>query len=99
MSTDARVAVVTFNSCTAPREDFETGGPGPKPAKIVRLIRRVTLTARNHFIRDNLVYRTADAIRLGYLAFRNLNRQARQEGHARQAEAALRNSPTLAAAK
>jgi hypothetical protein len=31
-------------------------------------IRRVTLTARNHFIRDNIFYRSADAARIGFVA-------------------------------
>jgi hypothetical protein len=89
VSTDARVAVVTLNGCTQPREDFAAAEPFPKPSKVVRLIRRVTLTARNHFIRDNWVYRTADAIRLSYLALRRLDRRAKQEGRARQLEAAM----------
>jgi hypothetical protein len=89
VSTDARVAVVTLNGCTQPREDFGTAEPLSKPSQLVRLIRRVTLTARNHFIRDNPVYRTADAIRLSYLALRSLNQRAKQEGRARQMEAAI----------
>ena len=92
--TDARVAVVTLNGCTQPPEDFGTEEPLPKPAKVVQLIRRVTLTARNHFVRDNLVYRTADAIRLSYLALRKLDRQLKQEGHARQLEAAVHGAPS-----
>jgi hypothetical protein len=92
VSTDARVAVVTLNGCTQPREDFGTAEPFPKPSKVVRVIRRVTLTARNHFLRDNVVYRTADAIRLGYLALRKLDQQAKQEGRARQLETAMRSS-------
>jgi hypothetical protein len=92
VSTDARVAVVALNACTQPREDFGTAEPWPRPAKVVRLIRRVTLTARNHFIRDNLLYRTADAIRLSYLTLRKLNQQARQEGRARELEAAMHST-------
>jgi hypothetical protein len=92
VNTDARVAVVALNGCTQSREDSGTVEPLPKPAEVVRLIRRVTLTARNHFIRDNLLYRTADAIRLGYLALRKVDQQARQERHARQLEAAMRSS-------
>ncbi len=95
VSTDARVAVVTLNGCPEPRDDFASAEPFPKPSKVVRLIRRVTLTARNHFIRDNWIYRTADAIRLGYLALRRLDRQARQEGRARQLELAMRSTPAM----
>jgi len=96
VSTDARVAVVTLNDCTEPREDFASAPPLPKPGRAVRVIRRVTLTARNHFLRDNLVYRTADALRLGYLAIRNLNRQARQEGKAAQLEASVHSASVIA---
>jgi hypothetical protein len=92
VSTDDRVGVVTLNACTQPREDLGTGESLPQPAKVVRLIRRVTLTARNHFLRDNLIYRTADAIRLGYLALRKLRREANQEGRARQLETAMRGA-------
>jgi hypothetical protein len=87
--------VVTLNGCTQSREGSGTAEPLPKPAQVVRLIRRVTLTARNHFIRDNLVYRTADAIRLAYLALRKLDQQARQEHRARQLEVAMRSSLTM----
>jgi hypothetical protein len=96
VSTDARVAVVALNGCTQPRADFGTAEPSPKPAKAVRLIRRVTLTARNHFIRDNLFYRTADAIRLTYLALRKFNQQAKQEGLARHQEVAMFSAPPAA---
>jgi len=88
VSTDARVALVTLNACTQPRENFAAVEPGPQPGTLVRVIRRITLTARNHFIRDNLFYRSADAARLSYLALRNLDRQAKGERRARRIEAA-----------
>ena len=86
--TDARVALVVFNGCTHPAQDFRTAGDDPfdAPGSAVRYIRRVTLTARNHFLRDNLVYRAADAARLAFLALRQLNRQARQESRAARLE-------------
>jgi hypothetical protein len=93
VNTDARVAVVVLNGCTQPIEDFSTDEPMPKPAGLVRVIRRATLTARNHFVRDNLVYRAADYLRLSYLTFRQLDQQAREEGRARQLEAAMRGAP------
>jgi len=99
VSTDARVAVVTFNQCAQPRESLAGGAVWAKPSKIVRFVRRVTLTARNHFIRDNLVYRTADAVRLSYLALRNLHRQAGEEGRARQLEAAMFGPAVVASNK
>jgi hypothetical protein len=93
VTTDARVAVVMLNGCTQPPEDLGAGDPLPQPPPVVRLVRRVTLTARNHFVRDNLLYRTADAIRLGYLTVRKLDQEARQEGRARQFESAMRGAP------
>jgi len=88
ISTDARVAVVALNACTQPRNDFESVVPMAQPGKAVRVIRRILLTARNHMIRDNLIYRSADAARLGYLAVRDLHWQAGQERRARALEAA-----------
>ncbi len=93
VSTDGRVALIELNGCRQPREDSASGEPSPKPSAAVRYIRRVTLTARNHFLRDNLVYRTADAARLGYLALRNLNRHAKHEEHARKMEASIHSPP------
>jgi len=89
VNTDARVAVVTLNGCAQPPEDFGADQPMPKPTGLVRAVRRATLTARNHFVRDNLVYRAADGLRLSYLTFRQLGQQAREEGRARRLEAAM----------
>jgi hypothetical protein len=97
VSTDGRVAVVRFNSCEQLREDFAWAEPFRQPGRAVRLIRRITLTARNHLIRDNLVYRSADAARLTYLALRQFGRQAREEGRARRMEAAAHSPPAVAA--
>ena len=86
LETDARVAVVLLNSCTDPRSFPIAAGPDGVPPFEIRLVRRVTLTARNHLIRDNLVWRTGDAARLTWHAFRtwendrkNEQRIARQE--------------------
>ncbi|MDR3703788.1 MAG: LssY C-terminal domain-containing protein [Candidatus Sulfopaludibacter sp.] len=98
ISTDGRVAAITLNGCEQPREDFAWAEPFPQPRRAVRFIRRVTLTARNHFIRDNLVYRSADAARLTYLALRQFDRQAREEGRARRMEAAAHRPPAGAPA-
>lgn len=95
--TDGRVALIILNGCTPPAQDFTAGdGALDPPRSIVRYIRRVTLTARNHFLRDNLVYRAADAARLGYLALRQLNRQARQENRAASLEESMIASRTKA---
>lgn len=69
--TDARVAVITFNPCTAPEEDFSEVVPEPPPPLAVRVVRRLTLTTRNHFLRDNIIWRSADATRLGVEAVRH----------------------------
>jgi hypothetical protein len=34
-------------------------------------VRRVTLTARNHFLRDNIAWRSADAARIGFRVVRD----------------------------
>ena len=69
--TDARVAVITFNECAAPEEDFSVVAPEPPPPLAVRVVRRLTLTTRNHFLRDNIVWRSADGARLGVEAIRH----------------------------
>jgi len=71
VETDSRVAVILLNSCEHPRqmpmpaaaqaeEDAEADQP---PPALTRVIRRFTLTARNHFLRDNLVWRSGDVLR------------------------------------
>ena len=79
LETDARVAVIVLNSCTEPRSFPITAGlDGALPLE-TRLVRRVTLTARNHFIRDNLVWRTGDAARLTWHAFRSWENDRKNE--------------------
>ena len=79
LETDARVAVVLLNSCTDPRPfPMATGMEGTLPLEM-RLVRRVTLTARNHLIRDNLVWRTGDAARLTWHAFRTWENDRKNE--------------------
>jgi len=70
LETDARVAVVLLNACADPRSVLLTP-PMNGPPLETRMIRRVTLTARNHLIRDNLVWRTGDAARLTWHAFKS----------------------------
>jgi hypothetical protein len=62
---DGRVAVVFLNSCNDPRLSLTETDMGPPPPLVVRCIRRATLTARNHFLRDNIFWRSADALRIG----------------------------------
>lgn len=65
IETDGRVAVVVLNSCREPRLEITERRSGPQPPLVVRCVRRVTLTARNHFLRDNMIWRSADAARIG----------------------------------
>jgi hypothetical protein len=78
LETDARVAVILLNSCTDPRSFPTAGMDGALPLEM-RLVRRVTLTARNHLIRDNLVWRTGDAARLTWHAFRTWENDRKNE--------------------
>src|SRR5581483_4677769 len=69
--TDSRVAVLVLNDCQAPVEDFSEGLPASSPPLGVRVVRRLTLTTRNHFLRDNIVWRSADGGRIGIQAVRH----------------------------
>ncbi|MBZ5576728.1 MAG: LssY C-terminal domain-containing protein [Acidobacteriia bacterium] len=93
---DSRVAVVVLNECAAPRQDFAEAGPDSRPPLAIRLFRRVSLTARNHIIRDNIFYRSGDAARLGVLAVRSSYIHRRDERRAEE-EDARRASPPPAA--
>jgi LssY C-terminus len=87
LETDARVAVVLLNSCTDPRSFPIFADSNGVPPLEIRLVRRVTLTARNHLIRDNLLWRTGDAARLTWHAFRNWENDRKNEQRiARQEE-------------
>jgi hypothetical protein len=65
IQSDGRVAVVFLNSCREPRLTLTEASPGQPPPLAVRCIRRATLTARNHFLRDNIFWRSAEALRFG----------------------------------
>jgi len=73
--TDGRVAVVALNSCTSPAQAPEPSVEYGKPPLSVRCVRRVTLTARNHFLRDNLVWRGGEGIYVAYRALRDWRQQ------------------------
>jgi hypothetical protein len=86
VSSDARVAVVSLNGCEQPRLDL-VGGPEPAgPRSLVKFVRRVTLTARNHFLRDNWYWRSVDATRIAFVRLRDWDRASHQESRARQRE-------------
>jgi hypothetical protein len=82
--TDSRLAVVVLNACRQPRLDVAAGARAPEPSLLVRCLRRATLTARNHLLRDNIVYRSGDALRLGICALRDWRGQRKDERLARK---------------
>jgi LssY C-terminus len=89
LETDSRVAVILLNPCDHPAEQLspaveEEFLASAEPPADVRVIRRVILTARNHFLRDNLFWRSADVVRFGWQRFRawEVERQRRAERQA-----------------
>lgn len=93
--TDSRVAVVSLNSCREPEHNLAVGGEFTQPGKAVRLIRRILLTARNHYLRDNIFWRSGDAIRLTFHSVRDWERERKNEREARDMEARLAANPSL----
>lgn len=102
VTTDGRVAVVMLNDCQSPRLDLAAPRHAAPPEPLlVRTVRRVTLTARNHFLRDNWIWRGADGARMAFLAMRNWSREWKNDRLARDqrnmilANAALVPVPAL----
>jgi hypothetical protein len=93
--TDSRVAVVTLNSCEEPRQNLSDIGEMPQPRKLVRWIRRVTLTARNHYLRDNWAWRAGEAIRFTYHTVRSWQQERKDEQLAGELDAKLAARPEL----
>jgi hypothetical protein len=93
--TDSRVAVVTLNSCEEPRQNLSDIGEMPQPRKLVRWIRRVTLTARNHYLRDNWAWRAGEAIRFTFQTVRSWQQERKDEQLARELDAKLAMQPEL----
>ena len=89
VNSDARVAVVSLNACRQPRLSLAGGPDEPAPSGFVRAFRRVTLTARNHFLRDNIFWRSGDAMRIGILALRDWRRERRDERRGREMDVRL----------
>lgn len=89
VSTDSRVAVITLNSCEQPSQDLSSAGDMPQPPKLVRWIRRFTLTARNHYMRDNIVWRSAEAVRMTFHAVQGWRQERRNERDAQALDAKL----------
>jgi hypothetical protein len=93
INTDSRVAVVVLNGCEAPRwsaGELRASVLPRNPGAATRCLRRFVLSARNHFLRDNLYWRSAEAARLGVRAIRHWSEQRDDERRAqsRTAEAA-----------
>lgn len=85
IGTDGRVAVVALNSCLdqrRPAADTQQASL-PRPGRVVRSARRVLLVVRNHYMRDNIFWRSADAARLGVRAIRHWREQRGDERAAR----------------
>ncbi|MGA3235726.1 MAG: LssY C-terminal domain-containing protein [Bryobacteraceae bacterium] len=93
--TDSRVAVITLNSCEEPRNDLSDIGEMPQPRKLVRWIRRVTLTVRNHYLRDNWVWRGGEALRFTLHTVRSWQQERKDEQLARELDAKLAARPEL----
>jgi hypothetical protein len=90
VSTDGRVAVVVLNDCQSPHLDLKASGPAAPPEPLlVRSIRRVTLIARNHFLRDNWYWRSADGLRMAFLAVRGWSRERKNDRFASQQRATI----------
>jgi hypothetical protein len=95
VATDSRVAVVTLNGCIQPELNPSDDKILAKPGKVVRFVRRVTLTARNHFLRDNIVWRGAEATRMTVDLVRGWNQQWKNESYARKLDSKMADSPDL----
>jgi hypothetical protein len=93
--TDSRVAIVTLNSCKAPRQDLSDTGSFTQPGLAVRWIRRVMLTARNHYLRDNMAWRAGEAVRFAYRAARGWNQERENEKLAQAFDDKLAANPAL----
>jgi LssY C-terminus len=89
MFTDSRVAVIKLNSCEQPAQNFSDVGEMPQPPKMVRWIRRFTLTARNHYMRDNIVWRSGEAVRMAFHTVKGWRQEWKDERHAQELDAKL----------
>jgi hypothetical protein len=68
ISTDEAVVVVRLNECLAPlpMPVDNVLAPVTKPNRATRITRRVTLSARNYVLRENLAFRVYDMARVGW---------------------------------
>jgi hypothetical protein len=66
LTTDARVAVVSLNSCETARLSSARAAEFPPVPLAVRCVRRVTLTARSHILRDHMLWKRGEAAWMVY---------------------------------
>ncbi len=93
--TDSRVAVVSLNTCQQAQAAPSESEALKKPGRVVRVIRRATLTARNHFLRDNIIWRSAEAARMTVDVIRGWKKEWKNETYARELDFKLAHSPEL----
>jgi hypothetical protein len=84
-----------LNSCEGPRHDFSDIGEMQQPRKLVRWIRRATLTARNHYLRDNWAWRASEAIRFTFHTVQSWQQERKDERLASELDAKLAARPEL----
>lgn len=66
LTTDARVAVVSLNSCESARLSSARAAEFPPVPLAVRCVRRATLTARSHILRDHMLWKRGEAAWMCY---------------------------------
>jgi hypothetical protein len=93
LTTDARVAVVSLNSCEAARLSSARAAEFPPVPLAVRCVRRVTLTARNHILRDHMLWKRGEA---GWMAYRIARYWVQERLSQRRALAAAREQTAAA---
>ncbi|MBI3695342.1 MAG: LssY C-terminal domain-containing protein [Acidobacteria bacterium] len=75
LQTDGAVAAVVLNSCESPEQLAFAAPPGSGPGVAGRFVRRVNLSARNHFIRNNLPWQISEASLLALRTVRKWQRE------------------------
>lgn len=80
ISTDEAVVVVRLNECLAPLPVpvDESVAPMTRPNRATRMTRRVTLSARNYLIRENLAFRVYDMGRVAWFLMGKAGRHVRE---------------------
>ena len=66
VTTDSRVAVLSLNSCETPRLSSARAAEFPPVPLAVRCLRRATLTARSHILRDHMLWKRGEAAWMVY---------------------------------